>query len=160
MKKDWSMTLFPSGSSRLNLKEKLPPLSPFSWMYSTCPDRRGAKPQETMHLCLEIAYGWLCMREGEKDSNGGKTFVDVFLGKAGDRSFDRYLSLVFACIQQQGAHTQVFSKGEPQLKVIWIYVRPFQMLLCDLRWGACWEKWATVTEMIQAFELFININSV
>lgn len=30
MKKDWSMTLFPSGSSRLNLKEKLPPSSPFS----------------------------------------------------------------------------------------------------------------------------------
>lgn len=81
----------------------------------------------------------------ERDSKGGKTFVDIILGEAGDRSFDGYLSLVSACIQQQGAHAWVFSEGEPQLKVIWIYVRPFQMLLCDLRWGTCQEEWAMIT---------------
>lgn len=89
----------------------------------------------------------------ERESNEGKTFVDVILGEAGDRSFDRYLSLVSACIQQQGAHAQVFSQGEPQPKVIWIYVRPFQMLLCDLRWGTCRMEWATVREMTQVIKL-------
>ncbi len=54
-----------------------------------------------------------------------KTFVDVILGEASDRSFDRYLGLVSARILQQRTHAQVFSKGEPQLKVIWIYVCPF-----------------------------------
>lgn len=43
IKKDSSITLLPSGSSRLNLKEKLPPLSPFSWIYSTKPDIRKTK---------------------------------------------------------------------------------------------------------------------
>ncbi len=67
-------------------------------------------------------------REREREDETAmeeKTFVDVILGEAGDRSFDRYLGLVSARILQQGAHAQVFSEGEPQLKVIWIYVRPF-----------------------------------
>jgi len=57
-------------------------------------------------------------REREREQCREKTFVNVILGEAGDRSFDSYLSLVSACIQQQGSHTQVFSEGEPQLKVI------------------------------------------
>lgn len=32
MKKDWSISLLPSGSTRLNLSDRLPPLSPFSWL--------------------------------------------------------------------------------------------------------------------------------
>ena len=37
MKKDWSISLFPSGSTRLNLNERLPPFSPFSWLYCSKP---------------------------------------------------------------------------------------------------------------------------
>lgn len=56
MKKDSSITLLPSGSSRLNLKERLPPLSPFSWIYSTKPDIRKTRPVTVSGLGLLLTW--------------------------------------------------------------------------------------------------------
>lgn len=80
--------------------------------------------------------------------NWGKTFVDVILGEAGDKSFNGYLSLVFARVQQERAHTRVFSEAKAQLQVIRVYVCTFQMLLRDLWWGTCWDRNCTDIEAI------------
>lgn len=44
MKKDWSISWFPSGSTRLNLKDRLPPCSPFSWPYCSRPAEEPEEP--------------------------------------------------------------------------------------------------------------------
>lgn len=46
MKKDWSISLLPSGSTRLNLNDRLPPFCPFSWMNCSRPAEEEEEEEE------------------------------------------------------------------------------------------------------------------
>lgn len=61
MENDWPISVLPSPSTTSNLKAKLPPDSPFLWLYSTWPVKKGQEDQDSLlvlsGLISEVADG-------------------------------------------------------------------------------------------------------